>query len=57
MSIQTTRFLTRGEAESKAIDKLLEEKYHKQARHDVVDMTDEELEDYIDEHFYNYSIT
>ena len=56
MSIQTTNYLLREEADEMAISVLLNGKYLKRARHDVIDMSDEEIEDLIETTFDNYSI-
>ena len=50
MSIQTTISITRHDSESKIIQRLA------QQLQDVGLMDDEELEDLLDEKFYNYSI-
>ncbi len=51
MSIQTTRFITRKDAEEKAYIKRMEEN-----KNPFLTMPDEQLEDYIEEHFYNFTI-
>ena len=56
MSIQTTNNISRHDAELRAVNKLLETKYTKLARSEVCYMEDEELEDFLDEQFDNYSI-
>lgn len=55
MSIQTTRTISREDARKKAIDKYLESQRRTVERFSVR-LNDEQLEDYIEEEFYNYSI-
>jgi hypothetical protein len=56
MSIQSTIELNRQEAEDRLISKLLDEKYRRIARSEVVLMTDKEIEDALEETFDNFMI-
>ena len=56
MSIQTTNNITREEAEQMAIYKYLEMSEWRKLKAKFVAMDNEELEDYIEKEFDNYSI-
>lgn len=55
MSVQTTVTITREQAEAKWVEARLE-KYRKTLTDAAKECTNEELEDLIEEHFYNYTI-
>ena len=59
MSIQTTRFLTRTQAFDMLAYRMVQKEIKRLERlkkAELEDMTDEELEDALEETFYNYSI-
>lgn len=55
MSIQSTLDVSREKAENLALHKYIENN-GKEIKARFVVMEDKELEDYLDEHFYNYNI-
>lgn len=55
MSIQVTIELTREEAEDRMVSKILKRE-EEDTRSAVVSLGDEEIEDFIEDEFYNYSI-
>lgn len=55
MGIQSTIDITREEAEKKYVE-IRKEKIDRQLSAEAVLLEDDELEDYIEEEFYNYSI-
>lgn len=57
MGIQTTRQITREEAEKFLVEReLKKEQRRREILNGVVKMSDEQLENALDEEFYNYSI-
>jgi len=56
MSIQSTIILNRKEAEERLIKKRAQEEIDRKRKSDVYNLTNEEIENELDEQFYNYII-
>ncbi len=57
MSIQTTRYITRDEAEQQLLEKEFKERSLGFLNAYIKSLSDTELEEKLDEQFYNYTIT